>query len=877
MLIHSITINNFRAIEQLELENIPDSGVIVIHGDNEKGKSSILEAIQIVLTEKHGARNKLTRAVKPVDRDVPVRISLELSVGPYRMIITKQFLKSPSSELQILEPRSANYTSREADAQLDEILEGHLDRFLLDTLFMRQGDVDAGINAVGIPSLTSALNDQNGGTAEDGAEDTALMAAVEAEYATYFTKRGSRTTSYEQFFTAVEQHQKELDEARAEISTLGAQVDRVARLEQDRDLAQKKLPEAEAELEVRQTEFEAAVKVKAQAEDVDKRLERATTDHRLAEKQQADRADLRARAEKSRLVVEEQHAKVAQATEAAEQEKNTITERSNALEQARAEEATAIEAVKAARKVVDTLSQSARWLELKELINSIDELDQQLLELRTTQAAEATVTTADVDALQKITEEVKVNRALSQSRGAHIRFTAEQSAELMIDSEAHTVDSAGHTVDLDRELTIEVGGVTMVVNPGKMITDSQVQLESAEADRAELLDKLNVDSMEELRGRLAVQQKLTADIEALVKDRARIAGGAPTDIDTLRAEHAALESRNTDDLGDLTLDQARTQLTEAEAHRDQAGEAVKLADASLDALRQQPADRALTVLSTQLEGLSDNAAATLSDVQRAEEDLSDADISAAVSRCQEDLEALKQEKKQIDALLAQSDPVMAEQLLRGAEANVEAYRSAISGAAVELARLESHIQLAAGASERHAKAHAALEAAENRLASIQRRANAAQRLREVMIRHRESSRKRYAAPFADKLARLAARVFGEETGFGLDDQLSIATRSIGSRTVNLDHLSGGAQEQLAILTRFAIADLVADSSTHGVVPVFIDDALGSTDPVRLTRISTLFGEAGRDGQVFVLTCVPERYNYVSPKIMYDIDSLKSRV
>lgn len=874
MLIHSISITNFRAIEHLELKNIPDNGVIVIHGDNEKGKSSILEAIQIVLSEKHGAKNKDTKPLKPVDRDVPVRVSLELSVGPYRMIITKQFLKSPSSELQILQPRPANYTGREADTQLDEILESHLDKSLLKTLFMEQGAVNAGINAVGIPSLTRALNDQNGGSAEEGAEDTALMAAVEAEYATYFTKNGRRTTHYEQFFTTVEQHQQELDEARVEISTLGAQVDRVARLEQDRDSAQQKLPEAERELATRQEEFEAATKIKTQAEEVAKRLEQAATDHRRAQKQQADRAELRARVDKTRLAVEEQNTQVTEAVKAAEQEQQELDRRTQVLDDAREAETAAVEAVKAARTLVEELNQSARRSQLRELLSSIEELDHQLLELRTRQAAESAVTAADIDALQKITEEVKVHRAVSQSRGGSIRFCASEATDIQLGEQTLTVDSSAQTIDLDREITLEINGVTVVINPGKVITDSQVEWESAEADRAELLDKLNVDSIEELRERLNVQQTLATDIDALLKDRARLTQGTKADIAALRAEYAALESRETDSNSELTPQEARTQLAQAEARRERAGEAVKLADASLDALRQQPAERALTVLSTQLEGLQDNAAAALADMERAEEELSDGDIAAALTRCSEDLGTVAEEKKQVDQLLAESDPVMAEQLLHGAEANVETYRAAISGAAVELARLESHIQLAAGASERHAKAHAALEAAENRLNSIQRRANAAQRLREVMIRHRESSRQRYAAPFADKLARLAARVFGEETGFDLDDQLSISTRSIGSRTVNLDYLSGGAQEQLAILTRFAIADLVADSSTHGVVPVFIDDALGSTDPVRLTRISTLFGEAGRESQVFVLTCVPERYNYVSPKIMHDIDSLK---
>ena len=871
MRIHAITIDNFRAIDHLELRDIPDSGVIVIHGDNEKGKSSVLEAIQIVLTEKHTARNKVTRPVKPVDRDVPVRISLDVSVGPYRMIITKQFMKSPSSELQILEPRPDNRTGREADTLLDDILESHLDRFLLNTLFMRQGEVEAGINAVGIPSLTSALDDQNGGG--EGTEDTALMAAVEAEYAKFFTNTGRRLKSYEEFFTVVDELKADLDQARAEISTLGAQVDRVSRLERERDTAEEKLPGALEELELRREDYDAAVKVKARAEDAATRLTRATADHRHAVRQQEERTELRARAQKAHAAVEEQSTKLAEAEAAAQLEESEITLRTQKLDEASARETAAIAEIKKARTLVEHLTGEARRVELGELLGGIDELQDQLTVLRARRAADTPVTPADIEELQKATENLKVHRALSQARGGHISFSSAGDTEISVDGQPVTVETDGPSVDLDREVTITIGDVTMVVNPGSDITRSRLELETAETELAELLDRLQVVDIDELRSRMAEQEKLDTEIGALTRERDRLTGGG--DIDALRAEFSALTDNRAPLDTDLTLGEAGAQLLAAQTRRDEAGEEAKLIDATLDALRQRPAERAWTILRTRVEGLRDNATATAADLARAVEETTDEELAKNVALKLAECTAVEQEKTEIDVLLEQSDPVGAEQLFNGAQANVQSYRDAISTTTVELARLESHIQQAAGASERHAQAHAALESAEHRLASEQRRATAAERLREVMIRHRESSRKRYAAPFADKLARLAARVFGEETGFDLDDQLCISTRSIGSRTVNLDHLSGGAQEQLAILTRFAIADLVADSSTHGVVPVFIDDALGSTDPVRLTRISTLFGEAGRDSQVFVLTCVPERYNYVSPKIMHDIDSLKS--
>nr|VDG61704.1 Uncharacterized conserved protein [Streptococcus thermophilus] len=49
MRIHSLIIDNVRAVEHLELTDIPDTGVVLIHGDNEAGKSTILDALDAVL------------------------------------------------------------------------------------------------------------------------------------------------------------------------------------------------------------------------------------------------------------------------------------------------------------------------------------------------------------------------------------------------------------------------------------------------------------------------------------------------------------------------------------------------------------------------------------------------------------------------------------------------------------------------------------------------------------------------------------------------------------------------------------------------------------------------------------------------------------
>ena len=97
------------------------------------------------------------------------------------------------------------------------------------------------------------------------------------------------------------------------------------------------------------------------------------------------------------------------------------------------------------------------------------------------------------------------------------------------------------------------------------------------------------------------------------------------------------------------------------------------------------------------------------------------------------------------------------------------------------------------------------------------------------------------------------------------------TRSHDGQTIDFGDLSGGAKEQLGILTRFAIAQLVAG----GGAPVVIDDALGSTDATRLQLMSTLFDRVGRQAQVIVFTCMPGRFSRVPGRTELSMKKLKS--
>jgi uncharacterized protein YhaN len=69
-------------------------------------------------------------------------------------------------------------------------------------------------------------------------------------------------------------------------------------------------------------------------------------------------------------------------------------------------------------------------------------------------------------------------------------------------------------------------------------------------------------------------------------------------------------------------------------------------------------------------------------------------------------------------------------------------------------------------------------------------------------------------------------------------------------------LSGGTREQISLISRLACAMTVSE---NGGAPLILDDALGNTDPERLKLMGAVLAKAGKECQIIILTCVPERY------------------
>ena len=214
-------------------------------------------------------------------------------------------------------------------------------------------------------------------------------------------------------------------------------------------------------------------------------------------------------------------------------------------------------------------------------------------------------------------------------------------------------------------------------------------------------------------------------------------------------------------------------------------------------------------------------------------------------------------------------------MLDGAKTRLHNLEKRKAEAHNRVTELTGRIEIAAGAAEKADRAAAELDAAETELARTTRRAEAARLLRDTMHAHRDAARARYSAPFNDAIRARARVLFGPSVDFNLTDDLTVSERTVDGVSVPLAQLSGGTKEQLAILTRFAIADVVTASGATAPVPVVVDDALGATDPERLARMNSLFTQVGKSAQVIVLTCFPQRFDRVAAARVLSMDELKS--
>lgn len=843
MKLRRIAVQNLRRFTApVQIEGLAD-GLNVLSAPNEQGKSTLFDGLQALFFTAHGGSGKEIKALQPHAKGAP-EVLAEIETAEGRFTLAKRWLSKPRAH--VWQDGRLIAQADAAEAWISQLAAADAGG-PAGLLWVRQGltgfdengkkaqDTAREARRDLLSSIAGEVDTMTGGARMDAA-----LKRCREELGRYATATGRplKTGPWKAAQDRVDELQAEHDRLDQLVAEL--RHDLTARTRARSELAELTEPEAAARRQSRLAEAEAA---HARAERHAAQLDTLT---RAAETARLRLDGLESR-HKARAVALAERDEAARATEAAGTRKThaeaaqTGAERvalqaRETLKNARARLAEAETELRLAQQARHAREAEHQRKELTRRIAEAEELRQQADAARR-EASQGPDAKA-IDRLESLARALEQARALQAASAARLEvsYAAGRDGAITLDGQPLPGDRA---MPLLRVTTLDLPGLgKLTVTPGDTGDDTAVD-SASEALSAALrkLDLPDIDAARQsARARGEAERRLseiTATLRALAPDgaealRQRLAAlPAPLPADapeppTVEAAETAL--RHAESARQEAEIQAETARDQLEAARTEAAHALAGAQAAAD--RQTRAETALAQAPETPEAEHDAAQAALAQAEEA---------SAKAATEAPDLESTR-------AALSRA---------QSAETSAQ---EAIARLNLDLARLDERVRRSAegAVEERLADLTQDLETARADLARITRDVAVLRRLETALETARIAARDRYFTPVANALRPLLHLLWPEAQ---LDwDDTDLLPRNLirNGNEEPIDILSGGTQEQLALLVRLAFARLLAEDGR--AAPVILDDALVYTDDDRIERMFDALHRQASDVQILVLTC-----------------------
>lgn len=862
MKLHRLVLTNYRGIAHRDIQ-LPDSGVVVICGANEVGKTSMIEALDLLLDSKDRSTKKEVKQVKPTHADLGSEVLAEISTGPYRFTYRKRFHKKCETELTIAEPRREQLTGDEAHERVLAMLAETVDTDLWHAQRLLQTTSTSAVDLSGCDALSRALDVAAGDAAALSGSEPLLIERIDAEYARYFTTTGRPTGEWAAAISALVSADGELARCRAAVAEIDDRVQRHAEVTMQLAALVADQPAAVCRLDAAEEAVNALAKLTEDLDNAKLRSEAARA---------AGAASAAAHAERSRLNDE-----IAQRIDAIGQLKSEV-ERSRATERTTGVAASHAAAL-AGQAVTESEAAQVNWERSRRIADScaardeanrlaarigLIEVAQRDLDEVTGQLAEISLTAgvmADIESASGSVVALESRLALAT---ATVEFAAAAELHLIVDGE-HVRLAAGEkwTPQPATPTTVELPGLLSIrIDPGVNTSEIQEQLVAAQAQEAQALARGGVTDVATARATFQRRNEISHRRDQLAATLVGLVSGE--DIGQLRQRLTGLRD----------VEAACTEPVDPQLGLEVAQAGLAEAAESATRLRSDALEKQAVAAQAHAEMLEKSTLATVlaERLTSEEKQLGIAEQRRSVQRAEIDDDQVAARADADAVALAKAVAVVVEMEERRAAANpsaidcefvearADADRFARARADFERILNDISVELAVmgddGRNSSLDSAETAHEHAISQHSRISGRARSVQTLRTVLTRHRDDTRLRYVEPFRAELEKVGKLVFGPTFEVEVDTDLRVCSRTLEGRTVPFESLSSGAREQLGILARLAGAALVAKEDS---VPVVLDDALGFSDPQRLDKMATVFNSVGDRGQLIVLTCTPNRY------------------
>ena len=847
MKLRAIRLDNVRRfVDPVEIDGIGD-GLNVLSIPNEHGKSTVFDALHAVFFRDRKSWHREIRSLVPhAGGDPSVAVEVELADGKYR--IEKRWSRR-GGDARVIKSSRLVKQADDAEAWIAETLKSPKDGGPAGLLWVRQGatGLDSGDAArlARRDLLTSVVGEveaMTGGRRMDAARDRCRQ-----ELERYLTRTGRAKSDgpLKRGEDDVAAFQEKCVELAAKSKRLRDELDR--RRDLRRELARLEDPEEEANRKARLDEVEAGhAEASRHAEELGRatdreRAERAKVEHagdRLASLKK-DLSESAEAAEAYRIAREQEE----QATGQRDLTGAEMSDAAKAREAASNRADSTADMLRRVLRVQDAMAAAERRRELTGQLKRAEDLRRQIEQA--TADAKVELSDRELAKLERLDETVRVLRRTRDLEAAAVTmaYTSGRSdgvslrGEPLRDGERTSIpDGAQLEVDGLGQLTIHPGRRA----DGETLATAEAELAQALADA--VAGAASIDDARESarRGRDAAARRRDAEAVLL--------GIAPEGIEALRERIAALPEPVDGD-GDLpTTDEAREADEAARRMLASVHETYETARAA-----HGDAERMTAMASAAVEGAKarvDRATATLSGIDDPETEKTNR--GEALSRLQAQLAETIRRREEIAAVAP--DLEAAATALERAHSIVARTKDDRQRIRLELRGLDTSIDIQAGEAvdEELADVETCLETAERTLHGLRFEVEVLKKLGAALETARASARDRYVEPVLRELKPLL-RCFWPEAELRFDAEKVLPTALVRAGTEEgFDILSGGTQEQIALLVRLAFARMLAKAGASA--PVILDDAIVYTDDDRIEQMFNALTRQAHDLQIIVFSC-----------------------
>lgn len=865
MRVRRLRIENFRKFRApVVVEGFTD-GLNLVCEPNETGKSTVLDALRAALFERHSAKSERIRSFRPQGDEVAPSVELAFDVNGEEWCLTKRFLLSPSV---MLEGPQGRFASDAAEEKLQGLLgfapagnRGADDdsRGALGLLWVEQGQSFL----LGSPGETARRTLEEAlageiGAVTGGRRAKAVVAQVEKALEDFLTPGGKPTKRLKLAMEAAEAARLSATERARELEQFEGVLEQLEykRNERRRLVRDIEDPQTDADLKTLDEDI-------ARARAAGQALEIAT----LAVREQSGRRtaleERRAGREKLAGQLREAEAKVARAAEA-------VSAHAEVIGHARSAEKAAAAALDAARaglreaesrrdQSVAERAAAERRLAFASAFARLDRAEGLSADIRARESriAASRMDAAAMDRLRQLEDAESAARAQAAAGAATLTVTLEPGApEILLDG----VPLGEGAIRLSRPRTLAIPGVgTLTFAPPPSGEPALARLRAARRDLADFLSGVGQDAPQAARaaGRArAIDEAELLGLKTRLKAEcpADAALGIPAGLDPLRGALAGVE-RPAPEAKDTGFPAAEVE-TPYRAARAAEAEAAARREAALESLK--AGELKEVALTAALERAEAERARLAADLAAECAAVPDADLAAALeaaraaeARALVDCDTARRAAEGLDAdgFIRRRDG------LRKRRDTLQAQLPELAGA---VARLEEQARTLGGEgpATRKAAADEEAEAAAAALARLKGEADTLALLLKVLKEAQQDAARRYLAPVTRRIEPYVRRLLPSASlSFGEDLKPRLLTRA--GREEAAEILSKGTQEQIAILTRLAFADLLIDKGQPA--SLVLDDALVFADDDRFDTMMDILSEASGRMQVLVLSCRASAY------------------